>query len=231
MSPESATSSGVEYPLANTTAFVVVELLVFGVAAALELCPVIALAPLNAVELPSLSVPGNHEYRPLFQEDIDEGAKKLSVQWNDQFTLPNNGVKDILETNYFIDYQGVRFISLDSNIAIEQQKSWLRKALRDNPNRWTILTFHHPLYSPASSRDNVAIREQWKPILDVFRVDLVLSGHDHSYSRTGFVDGFGRNSFVTLSTEEYNSVNKSELVSVFATMTLCHSPLLVFRKP
>ena len=25
-------------------------------------------------------------------------------------------------------------------------------------------------------------------------------------------------------TEEYNSVNKSELVSVFVTMTLCHSP-------
>ena len=49
-------------------------------------------------------------------------------------------------------------------------------------------SFHHPLYSPASSRDNVAIREQWKPILDEFRVDLVLSGHDHSYSRTGFVD-------------------------------------------
>ena len=32
-------------------------------------------------------------------------------------------------------------------------------------------------------------------------------------------------------TEEYNSVNKSELVSVFATMTLCHSPRLVYRKP
>ena len=92
------------------------------------------------------------------------------------------------ETTYYIDYQGVRFISLDSNIVIEEQKSWLRKVLQDNPNRWTILTFHHPLYSPASSRDNVAIREQWKPILDEFRVDLVLSGHDHSYSRTGFVD-------------------------------------------
>ena len=37
--------------------FVVVELLVLGVADALELCPVIAFAPLNAVKLPSLSVP------------------------------------------------------------------------------------------------------------------------------------------------------------------------------
>jgi len=36
---------------------VVVELLVSGVALALELCPVIAFAPLNAVKLPLLSAP------------------------------------------------------------------------------------------------------------------------------------------------------------------------------
>ena len=114
----------------------------------------------------------------------------VSNHWRPQFSFPIQDVPDerLKETTYFIDYQGVRFISLDSNIAIEEQKSWLRKVLQDNPNRWTILTFHHPLYSPASSRDNVAIREQWKPILDEFKVDLVLSGHDHSYSRTGFVD-------------------------------------------
>jgi len=28
----------------------------------------------------------------------------------------------------------------------------------------------------------------WKPILDEFKVDLVLSGHDHTYARTGDVD-------------------------------------------
>ena len=114
----------------------------------------------------------------------------VSNHWRPQFSFPIQDVPDerLKETTYFIDYQGVRFISLDSNIAIEEQKSWLRKVLQDNPNRWTILTFHHPLYSPASSRDNVDIREQWKPILDEFRVDLVLSGHDHSYSRTGFID-------------------------------------------
>ena len=114
----------------------------------------------------------------------------VSNHWRPQFSFPIQDVPDerLEETTYFIDYQGVRFISLDSNIAIEEQKPWLRKVLEDNPNRWTILTFHHPLYSPASSRDNVSIREQWKPILDEFRVDLVLSGHDHSYSRTGLVD-------------------------------------------
>ncbi|GIR18906.1 MAG: hypothetical protein CM15mP33_04280 [Candidatus Neomarinimicrobiota bacterium] len=52
--------------------------------------------------LPSLAVPGNHEYRPLYQKDIPTRKKTLSIQWNHQFTLPNNGVSDLLETNYFL---------------------------------------------------------------------------------------------------------------------------------
>ena len=32
------------------------------------------------------------------------------------------------------------------------------------------------------------MRQLWKPLLDEFKVDLVLSGHDHTYSRTGLID-------------------------------------------
>jgi 3',5'-cyclic AMP phosphodiesterase CpdA len=59
--------------------------------------------------------------------------------------------------------------------------------LSDNPQRWTILTFHHPIFSPASDRDNPRLRELWKPVLDEFKVDLVLTGHDHTYARSGDV--------------------------------------------
>ena len=59
--------------------------------------------------LPSISVPGNHEYAKL----ADESAKRqLSVQWQPQFTLPENGVKGLEETNYYIDHQGMRIIAL-----------------------------------------------------------------------------------------------------------------------
>ncbi len=44
------------------------------------------------------------------------------------------------------------------------------------------------MYSPASDRDNIELRQAWKPLFDKFRVDLILSGHDHTYSRTGLVD-------------------------------------------
>ena len=114
----------------------------------------------------------------------------LTKHWRPQFAFPIQDVPDpmLTETVYFIDYQGVRFISLDSNNARESQVEWLRKALESNPNRWTIVTFHHPMFSPGSDRDNPELRKLWKPLLDEFKVDLVLSGHDHTYARTGEVD-------------------------------------------
>ena len=119
-----------------------------------------------------------------------DSIETVSSHWRPQFSFPVQDVPDkrLEETLYFIDYQGVRFISLDSNIGIGVQVDWLRKVLEDNENRWTIITFHHPLYSPASDRDNFEMRQLWKPLFDEFKLDLVLSGHDHSYSRTGLID-------------------------------------------
>ena len=114
----------------------------------------------------------------------------MSTHWRPQFSFPIQDVpKDSLkETVYFIDYQGVRFISLDSNTAMAEQVLWLERTLEQNPNHWTVVTFHHPMYSPASDRDNLELRQMWKPFFDKYRVDLILSGHDHTYSRTGLVD-------------------------------------------
>jgi 3',5'-cyclic AMP phosphodiesterase CpdA len=55
--------------------------------------------------------------------------------------------------------------------------------LSNNPNSWTVLTFHHPIYSPKTTRDNKRTRETFKPLLDQYKVDLVLQGHDHTYAR------------------------------------------------
>ena len=111
----------------------------------------------------------------------------ISEHWRPQFAFPVQNVPDpaLAETVYYIDYQGVRFISLDSNNAKESQVEWLKKVLGSNTNIWTIVTFHHPMFSPGSDRDNPEIRKLWKPILDEFKVDLILSGHDHTYARTG----------------------------------------------
>ena len=129
--------------------------------------------------LPSIPTPGNHEYfrsRTL--------TRKISTHWRPQFTLPEHGPEGLEETVYFIDYQGARVVVLNSNEKIRDQVAWLEEALRHNPHPWTILTFHHPVFSAARGRDNEELRKAWMPIFDRYRVDLVLQGHDHTYGRT-----------------------------------------------
>lgn len=126
---------------------------------------------------------------PLMDRARDPGTPAVSRHWRQQFAFPvQNPPAGLEETCYYVDYQGVRFISLDSNQQRKEQVEWLRAVLRDNPNRWTILTCHHPFYSPAGSRDNPELRELWKPLLETYKVDLVLTGHDHTYARTGQLD-------------------------------------------
>ena len=139
---------------------------------------------LNAM-MPSLATPGNHEYERVSEDD---DTRQLSRHWQPIFAFPENGpegLEELKETVYWIDYQGVRFISLNSNTQLQAQIPWLERVLANNPCRWTIVTFHHPVFSTASGRDNAELRAIWKPLLDKYRVDLVLQGHDHSYGRTG----------------------------------------------
>jgi 3',5'-cyclic AMP phosphodiesterase CpdA len=132
---------------------------------------------LNAM-IPSIVTPGNHEYD-------GEPEESLSHHWRPQFALPENGPPGLEETAYWIDYQGVRMVSLNSNERHQEQAAWLDQVLARNPNTWTIVTFHHPIFSSGKDRDNPRLRRLWKPVLDKYAVDLVLQGHDHTYARTG----------------------------------------------
>lgn len=65
----------------------------------------------NGAQIPTLAAPGNHEY---FRED---GSRELSEHWHAQFAYPDNGPtghEDYANTVYSVDYQGVRFVSLNS---------------------------------------------------------------------------------------------------------------------
>lgn len=142
--------------------------------------------------LPSISVPGNHEFEPYTREEEEQDIEHLSVQWRPQFTLPKNGPDSLEETVYYLDYQGVRFIALNSNEKLEEQARWLEQVLQNNPNTWTVVTYHHPVYSASDGRDNEELRRLWKPLFDNYGVDIALQGHDHSYAR-GRVEPYGVN--------------------------------------
>ncbi|MBB5635181.1 hypothetical protein HDF26_002093 [Pedobacter cryoconitis] len=134
--------------------------------------------------IPSIPSPGNHEYIRNKQRVLT-----LDPHWGVQYTLPANGPKGLEKSVYYVDYQNVRVISLDSQMIILDEESakiqyqWLEKVLRENTNLWTVVTFHHPIFSTAKSRDNKEFRERFKPLFDQYHVDLVLQGHDHTYSR------------------------------------------------
>lgn len=132
-----------------------------------------------------ITAPGNHEY----------SGWNLSSFWNRPFPGAGNGPGDdgLDDTVDHTDYQGVRFVVLNSNHRnaprsdttdwLEDQGHWLERVLSDNPNRWTVVTFHHPVFANSPGRDNGPLRSEWLDILEEYDVDLVLQGHGHSYGR------------------------------------------------
>jgi 3',5'-cyclic AMP phosphodiesterase CpdA len=156
--------------------------------------------PLHAM-IPCIAAPGNHEYRVV--EKIADIPTKiaLSKYWNPMFAFPKNGPEKLSETAYYIDYQGARIVVLNSNERHVAQGKWLDEVLSKNPMKWTIVTFHHPLYSTALGRDNPMLRVAWQEVFDKHKIDLVLQGHDHSYGRTGLVLGENTTTGLTRQTE------------------------------
>lgn len=137
--------------------------------------------------IPALPVPGNHEYGR-----GADGQRRLTVNWRAQFALPANGPAGLEGTCYWLDFQGVRLVGLNSNEKIREQAEWLDRLLADHSNRWTVVFFHHPVYSGVRGRDNREVRDLWQPVFDRHGVDLVLQGHDHIYTRTRLQRGDGR---------------------------------------
>ncbi|MGC9353073.1 MAG: fibronectin type III domain-containing protein [Mariniphaga sp.] len=133
--------------------------------------------------VPQVMTPGNHDYDDL----------TLDPHWNAQFTHPANGPKGLEGTCFVIDYKNLRLISIDSAVdselenedgyPMQAQKAWLDSVLRANTKEWVIVTTHLPFYSPKENRDNKHLRKHFQPILEKYKVDLVLTGHDHSYGR------------------------------------------------
>ncbi|MGV3504368.1 MAG: fibronectin type III domain-containing protein [Adhaeribacter sp.] len=126
--------------------------------------------------MPQFLTPGNHEYART------AGLPHLTKFWDPQINLPRNGPLGRKEVVYYFDYQNVRLISLNSYWLVAEQALWLEKVLRDNPQQWTVVMFHYPVFS-SSGRNTANLQRHWKPLLEKYKVDLVLQGHEHTYAR------------------------------------------------
>lgn len=58
----------------------------------------------------------------------------------------------------------------------------------NNPNaKWKVVMFHQDIYGSGydhSDSDGMVLRTQLTPLMDKYDIDVVLQGHDHTYSRT-----------------------------------------------
>lgn len=124
-----------------------------------------------------IPVIGNHEL----------SGDNQGIQFREHFTDPGNGPEDLRSRVGYTDYQGVRIITLDGNqFFLDSQVAFLEQALAHNPNKWTVVSLHQPVFSGEEGHDYPYIRDALLPVLEKYDVDLVLQGHDHAYSR-GYV--------------------------------------------
>jgi len=135
----------------------------------------------------------------------DGGAANSSTgtgPYYDNFTLPKQGEAGGLasgtEAYFSFDYGAIHFINLESfetNRAVNgPMLTWLQNDLASTTQKWIVAFFHHPPYSKGSHDSDVDIemkemRQNALPILEAGGVDLVLTGHSHSYERSYLIDG------------------------------------------
>lgn len=133
---------------------------------------------------PFFPTPGNHDY------NTNQAAPYLAMH-----APPTEGVPPADRGRYYsFDWGNVHFVSLDSNAPLVNAANgtgamlqWLDNDLQRTRQAWKVVYFHHAPYATANHENDPngqIVRERVVPILDRYSVDLVLSGHEHSYDRT-----------------------------------------------
>ena len=142
---------------------------------------------------------GNHDA-------LSADSPTQSGPYFDIFTLPTSGEAGGLlsgtEAYYAFDWADIHFVVLDSSDSDlapgSAQMQWLTADLALRNRQWLICIFHHPPYTKGShDSDNAgdsagrmqAMRQTALPLLEAAGVDLVLTGHSHSYERSYLLAG------------------------------------------
>ena len=138
---------------------------------------------------------GNHD-------GISAQSSTQTGPYYDIFTLPAAGEAGGLvsgtEAYYAFDYGNIHFLVLNSQdidrSAGGAMATWLAADLASTTLDWIVAFWHHPPYSKGSHDSDsetplLEMRENIVPVLEDFGVDLVLTGHSHSYERSFLLDG------------------------------------------
>ena len=92
-------------------------------------------------------------------------------------------------SDFYFNYGDVLFISLNSNNRNqEEHRTFMNKAVASNPDaKWKVVIFHSDIYGsgqPHADTDAATNRIVFAPLMDEFNIDICLTGHDHTFSRS-----------------------------------------------
>ncbi|CEG28631.1 phosphodiester glycosidase family protein [Bacillus sp. B-jedd] len=125
---------------------------------------------------------GNHEY----MGDPDGSLAKAI------FNNPKNGPDVDKGGTYSVEYNNMHISVLgftDSAEVLDKQLEWLKKDMQNTDKPWKILVTHKPPYYTNPFGGNAIIKQKLPPVVDELGIDIVFSGHDHSYGRTKKIKG------------------------------------------
>jgi len=144
--------------------------------------------------------PGDHAYWASDKTNGHYPQYDQAYTFNRLFHFPQNGAPGSRNTSYYFYYNNILFVSLDMNNSdiaygarFNDQVRWFSETLDRLAGTYQYLVvYEHKSVFGSEIVDSVVarrLRPQWYPVFQQYRVDLVLSGHDHIYSRTFALDG------------------------------------------
>lgn len=143
------------------------------------------LAPDALASLPVATTIGNHD--------------SLNPDYMYHFNNPNQTGYGETEAggDYYYSYGSGLFIVLNTNnYNVAEHEQAIQEAVASDPDAtFRIVTIHQDIYGSGldhSDTDGMILRTQLTPIFDEYDIDVVLQGHDHTYSRTKLLYGDGQ---------------------------------------
>ena len=132
-------------------------------------------------------VMGNHECYDL------NWLNYLPVDYLHQFYLPSNDTKNFGGYFYSFDYGAAHFFVLNTQFLEleiftknlqDEQIYWLRRDAANTNRRWKIVLMHKDIYDYTADNFN-DIAEIFMPLFDELEIDVVFTGHLHTYRNRG----------------------------------------------
>lgn len=176
------------------------------------------LSPEALTSLPVATTVGNHD------------ADNANYQYH--FNVPNLsnlGDNGVVGGDYYFTYGDVLFMMLntqDTNTA--EHIEFIQNTVAKNQDcRWKIVTLHQDIYGSAEHSNEpeiVNLRYALTPAFEKYGVDVVLTGHDHAYSRTKFLYGDEQTKEITYTDDEFDNMLDRDIDNGDSEETLTTAP-------